>query len=200
MLYIIIFLIIAFLLSLIPISNTDKNQIKKQIIQQDKLNKLINENVIEKSNFYINNEFTKAIVIDEVNTKVNLFSTSNNSCRIYNFDDVIQSEVIIDNSTVTKTNRSKQVVGSVVGGAIAGVPGMIIGGLSGEQITTEKIKSIELKLTLNDLDNPIFKINFSPISNKSFSKDSPQVRNAITSIDRWHGIFNVILKQQNKAI
>jgi hypothetical protein len=177
----------------------NKNQIQQQINQQDKLTKLIKANVLVKSRQFTNQEFTKSIILDEVNKKIHLFTISNNNCKSYNFDDLIQSEIIIDNLSVTKTNRGKQVIGSVIGGAIAGIGGMVIGGLSSEQITTEKIKNIELKLTLNDINNPIFKINFTPPLVKAISKDLPQIKNAINSIERWHGIFDVLIKQQNKV-
>lgn len=201
--YLIGLFVIAFILSNVrfPKSEKEKNQINEQIIRQDKLNKLINDNVIEKTKNYINNDFTKAIVLDEVNNKIHVLNINNSKCLSYDFKDIIQCEVIIDNSTITSTKRGNQILGAVVGEMIAGVPGMIIGGLSANKITTEKVKSIDLKLTLNDINNAIFKINFlPPISNKGLSKDSSQIKNALTAIDRWHGYFKVILKQQNQAI
>jgi hypothetical protein len=201
--YIVALIVIGFLFSLVrfPKSENEKKQINEQIVRQDKLNRLIKDNVIEKSKTYINNDFTKAIILDEINNKVHLFNINNYQCFTYDFKDIIKSEVIIDNDTIISTKRGNQILGSVVGGVIAGVPGMIIGGLSSEQITSQKVKNVDLKLTLNDMNNAIFKINFlSPFPNNGFIKDSPQVKNALTSIDRWQGYFNVILKQQNQVI
>lgn len=199
MFYILGFLVIGILISIIPFSSTSKKERNQQINYQTKLNKLIDDNVIEKTRTFINNEFTKAIILDEVNKKIHLFNVSNNTCRNYNFDDIIQSEIIVDNSTLIKSQKGKQILGAVVGNAIAGVPGMIVGALLPDQIVSEKVKNINLKLTLNDIDNPIYQISFLN-SNKALSKDFAQVKNAITSIDKWHGIFDVIIKQQNKVI
>ena len=200
MLYILGFFVIALLLQFIPKSNKGKQQINEQIGRQDKLNSLIKDNVLEKSKTYINNDFTKAIVLDEINNKIHLFNINNYQCFSYDFKNIIKSEVIIDNNTVISTKRGTQILGTAVGGMIAGVPGMIIGALSSEKITSQKVKNIDLKLTLNDMNDPIFIINFLSPSNKGFIKDSPQVKNALTSLDRWQGYFNVILKQQNQVI
>lgn len=196
MTFIIIFLIISVVVAFL----TNKNPITEQKDKQDKLDILIKHNVIEKSRIYINEKFSKSIVIDEPNKKVHLLYILENKCNTYSYEDIIQAEVLIDNNAITTTNRGSQVVSSIVGGVIAGVPGMIIGGLSSKKTSTEKIKSIELKLTLNDMDNVIYKIDFLIHSGKGFAKDSPEVKNAITSIDKWNGFFDIILKQQNSVI
>lgn len=200
--YIVGLFIIALILPVIrfPKSKKEKRQINEQIIRQDKLNRLIKDNVIEKGKTYINNDFTRAIILDEVNNKVHLLNINNYKCFNYGFEDIIKSEVMIDNDTLISTKRGNQVLGATLGGLIAGMPGMIIGGLSSDKITSNKVKSVDLKLTVNDLNNPIFKINFLSPSNQSYTKDSPRLKNALTSIEKWQGYFSVILKQQNKVI
>lgn len=180
----------------------NSSDIDKKLNKRDKINQLISDRVLVNSKSFINEESTKAIILDEQNKKIHLFSLIENKILSYRFDDVIQSEVIIDNSTVITTNRGKQVLGGVVGGLIAGVPGMIIGGLSSGQKESENIKDVELKLTINDMSNPIFKINFlNPIAvNKGLSKDFYMIKNALTEVEKWQGYFDVILKQQNQVI
>jgi hypothetical protein len=52
-----------------------------------------------------------------------------------------------------------------------------------------------LKLTINDLSNPTFKINFlSPITKVGWSKDSKRVKNALSEIEIWQGYFEIILR------
>jgi hypothetical protein len=192
---IIIFLIISFVVAFLTV----KNPIEVQNEKKQKLDKLINENVLEQSRTYINQEFSKGIIIDEINKKVHLLTILENKCNNYNYEDIIQAEVLIDNNTITSTNRGNQLVGIAVGSILAGGIGAIIGGLSSSKISNEKIRNIELKLTLNDMNNVIFKINFLNHS-KGLSKESSEVKNAINSIDKWNGFFDIIFKQQNKVI
>jgi hypothetical protein len=186
-------------ISIIIIFNTDKDKIKEKIDTKNKLLQLVN-NIKGNNKKFINEENTKAIVIDESNKKVFLFSPIENKKLSYNFDDIIQSEVIIDDNTIISTNRGSQIVGMAIGGLLAGRIGAIIGGLSGSKNSKQEIKNIELKLTLNDMNNSIFKINFLPITNVGLSKDSTKVKNALTKIDEWQGYFDIILKQQNNVI
>jgi heme oxygenase len=188
------------IISIIIIFKTDKDKIKAQIDTKNKLLQLVTD-VKGNCKRYINEENTKAIVIDEVNKKIHLFSPTENINLPYNFDDIIQSEVIIDDNTITSVNRGSQIVGIAVGGLLAGGIGAMLGGLSGGKISKQEIKNIELKLTLNDMNNPTFKINFlSPITKNGWSKDSTKVKNSLSKIDEWQGYIDIILKQQNKVI
>lgn len=127
--------------------------------------------------------------------------------RTINFYDILLSEVIIDNTTVTSTARGSQVASALVGGAILGGVGAIIGGLSGKTSSIENVKKIDIKLTLNDLNDPISKINFldgDDISHfdkkKGFKKESKEYRHAISEVEKWQGIFDVILRNQDQTI
>lgn len=196
MMYIFIFIIFSFLLSIYNIY-LSKFKTKQEISQQSKLIHLINNNVIVRSKEYLNKEFTKAMVLDEQNKKIHFLSTINNNCKTFNFDDLMESEVIIDNISITKFNRGNQVIGSVVGGAIAGIPGMIIGGLSSPTTTSEKIKNISLKLTFNNMNDPIYRFD---LLDKSVSKDSHDYKITMNFIEKWNGYFTIILKQQNNLL
>jgi hypothetical protein len=83
-----------------------------------------------------------------------------------------------------------------VGGTIAGVPGMIIGGLSSQKISSERIKNMSIKLTFNDMDNPVYKFNFLN-SPSGVYKDSHEYRIAMNYIEKWYGYFTIILKQNH---
>lgn len=199
MLYMIGLFIIAILIFALS-TYLDKDNIKEQFNKKNKLLALVNVNVKGKIKKYINEEELKAIVLDETNKKIHLF-ISENVHLPFDFNDIIRSEILIDNETIISTNKGSQIAGSIVGGIIAGVPGMIIGGLSGEQTAKGNIKNIELKLTLNNMSNPTFKISFlSHISKVGHSKDSSKIKNAINEIEKWQGYFDIILKQQNNVI
>lgn len=64
------------------------------------------------------------------------------SIQLYDYKDIIESEVVIDGKSVTKTSRASQFVGTAIGGVLAGGVGAIIGGLSGSTSTKGKVKRI----------------------------------------------------------
>lgn len=47
-----------------------------------------------------------------------------------------------------------------MGGLLAGGVGAIIGGNTGAKTTTEAVKTIDILITVNDIQNPIYMINF----------------------------------------
>jgi hypothetical protein len=198
MTYLLGFFIISIFLFILSIY-LQKGQTQKQIDIKNNLLKLVND-VKGNNKRFINPENTKAIVLDESNKKVYLFSPTNNIKLDYNFDDIIQSEVIVDGNTITSTNRGSQLMGMVVGGILAGGVGAIVGGLFGGKTSKDEIKNIELKLTINNMNNSIFKVNFLPFTKVGWSKDSTKVKNSLSEIETWQGYFDIILKQQNNVI
>jgi len=82
------------------------------------------------------------------------------SARTFSYKDILESEVIIDGETVTKTSRTSQVGGAILGGIFAGGVGAVIGGLSGKTASKEKVKTIQLKIIVNDIKNPLQIIPF----------------------------------------
>jgi len=52
------------------------------------------------------------------------------SSTTYGFDDLISCETIVDDKTLTTTNRGYQVLGGVLGGLLLGVIGVLIGALA----------------------------------------------------------------------
>lgn len=161
---------------------------------------------------YISYNSKSAAVIDEEREKIFIYYVINrNQHNHFNFDfesfdisDLIESELIVDNQTITKTARGGQVAGAVIGGAILGGVGAIIGGLSSSKKNIENIDSIEIKLTVNNLSNPIHKINFlnnetskyHKIKNGSH-KESFLGKTAIKQAEKWQGMFDAILKNNS---
>ncbi|MED4618381.1 hypothetical protein [Priestia megaterium] len=77
-----------------------------------------------------------------------------------NYHDIIQVELKEDDELLVVTSRTSQLGSAIVGGALAGGVGAVIGGLSGKQKQKREVKKIQIHLTLNDLQNPLLKINF----------------------------------------
>ena len=100
----------------------------------------------------IDNEHAKVCLLTRIEGQINH--------RVVDHRDIMASEVYEDGETISKTVRSSQLGGVVVGGLLLGGVGAIVGGLSGKQIQKGKIKRIELRLVVNDPARPVHTVTF----------------------------------------
>jgi len=98
---------------------------------------------------------------------------------------------------VTKTSRSSQIGGAILGGILAGGVGTIIGGLSGKTSSKEKVKTIHLKIIVNDTKNPLQTITF--LSEPTLiDRNSEKFIKANKEVIHWHSLFKVIIDMSDK--
>jgi hypothetical protein len=144
----------------------------------------------ECSDKYISKTFGTSIAYDSSRRKI-CFLT-NNETKIYEYKDIIQSELDIDGETVLKQSLSGTIGRSVIGGVLGGGVGAIIGGTTGSKKGKENIKSIELKITINDATNPICRVNFMNVEAK---KGGLTYELNYIDAEQWHGIITVLIKK-----
>jgi len=120
---------------------------------------------------------------------------SGESTKLYQYKDIIESEVIIAGKSVTKTSRAGQFVGTAIGAALAGGVGAIIGGLSSSTSTKEVIKGVSLKIIVNDTQNPVHLIDFIELTNTGST--IPEL--ALEEAKAWHDLLSVIINQGNST-
>ncbi|PRR94575.1 immunity protein [Bacillus atrophaeus] len=117
------------------------------------------------------------------------------------FSELIESEIVLDNQVVSKVSKS----GVAIGGIMAGGIGAIIGGLSASSKQTDMVKSITLKLTAENLMNPVHYIHFLPSREDAgynidgYKKDSNIIQTALQNAEYWQGVMDVIIKKSNKV-
>lgn len=131
----------------------------------------------------------KGIAFDNQKKKFALLQT-NGSYTVYDFKALIGSEIIIDGKTTTKTNRSSQLAGAVVGGVILGGVGAAVGAMTGSKREEKKIKSVKVKILVDDLTNPSYLIDF--IEDTSTGSTFPAVASA--EAEKLNDILKVILR------
>ncbi|NOT83865.1 MAG: SHOCT domain-containing protein [Methylococcaceae bacterium] len=69
--------------------------------------------------------------------------------------------------------------------------------LSGKTQTSKKINRIELRLTVNDINNPLHNIIFLNLNKKELIYDEKSKNEALQLVRRWYGIIEVVIKQAN---
>lgn len=96
------------------------------------------------------------ILIDDVSRKVCFII--DNTKNIVEFDKIISVEYIQNGKTISSKSTVRTIGGALVGGAIAGGVGAIIGGLSGDSELSTKISSISVKVLIRDISLPTINI------------------------------------------
>lgn len=106
-------------------------------------------------------------------------------------EDILKVELFEGGNSVTSSSRS--IGGAVVGGALFGGVGAIIGGLGGSTKSSATVNKIEIRLIVNDKLNPIYDIDFL---NGEINKD--KLSNTYDNISKeartWYGYFEVMIK------
>jgi ribosomal protein L7/L12 len=118
--------------------------------------------------------------------------------RKFPFSSIVAVEVKENDATITQTNRGSQIAGALAGGLFLGGIGALAGGLTGSTRTRVSIRSLALKLVIDDLANPNFTIwFFKSLSEKGTSPDSILVTPQIKLMERIHAqLLNAIRRGQ----
>ena len=162
--------------------------------------------VLSKINFksddsYLADNFLTALAINRSREEIAILQrnreTDEFAIKIFSFKHIIESSVREDNITVTKSSKGSVIGGAMVGGVLAGGVGAVVGGLSGEKTSTDKVYNMNLSITVDDLHNPHYEINFMNVP-QGVSKSSPVYQNIRTEIDKWHKTFSVIMNRNEK--
>lgn len=174
--------------------------------KNEKINKLHNMQKLLKdftvSQKYQSYDLKSSILLDEERKKVCFIFADTNKTETYDYKDILESEIMEDGKTVTNTSRSSQIGGAIVGGVLAGGAGAVIGGLSGKKSSEKEINKIDLKVIVNNTKSPIKLINFLTADDIDFNgkpfpikKDSPKYKSAMSSINHWHSLLGLLIKQ-----
>lgn len=134
------------------------------------------------------------LAIDEHRQKICLldYRLTGSGHRVFPFSDVLSAEIFQDGASVTKTVRSSQLAGVLIGGLVFGGVGAVVGGLSGSRRTHDTTRRIELRLLVNDTATSIHDVCFLEYETK---KDSFSYRDAIQRAREWHGLIEVLMNR-----
>lgn len=95
--------------------------------------------------------------IDNTNKKV-LYLTENSKI-IFEYSKIISVQLIEDSTIISSKSILRTAGGALLGGAIAGGAGMIVGGLSGNTTANKKVSCVKVVIGLRDIDLPSLEIN-----------------------------------------
>jgi len=198
--------IVMFMVGLIAYFLAEDPEQKKEKLNE-KIKKKFEEENLDVTQQYIS-VYYSVIGLDEKNkkvcfldsnlkTKLPLFDRIEYSAQTYSYKDILESEIVIDGETITKVSRTSQVGRALIGAALAGGVGAVIGGLSGKSTSKEKVKKIELKVIVKDMKNPVKIVTFLDESSP-INKEDRRYKEAYEQVLHWHSLFKVLIEQSDK--
>jgi hypothetical protein len=129
------------------------------------------------------------------NPKINalgFFDTRIIERKIIAHRDILEVTIFEDGNSVTTTSRTSQVAGAIVGNIALGGAGLIIGALTGAKKTSATVSSLEVRLTINNIQSPIWSIAF--IKSET-SKKSSAYQKATNDANKLLGLLKILIKR-----
>lgn len=184
---VIIFVLAAIVVAIIQTVNTSN----KKKAMEDCLARIDDFSATQK---VMGSDGSTGLAIDEQRRKVCLIDHRQQTLaiRVCSYKDLLSCEVLEDGATLTKTVRSTQIAGALMGGLAFGGAGAIIGGLSGKTRTSGKVKKVGLRLAVNDTQNPLHDVNFLNLETK---KDGFLYKQAMEQARHWHALIEILIKR-----
>lgn len=122
-----------------------------------------------------------------------------NKVKKINYKDIVQVELKEDEHSIVVTSRTSQIGGAIVGGALAGGFGAVIGGLSGKQKQKREVKKIEMLLTLDDLKTPYLKMKIVEFDRPTSTNSYPYPEKYEEAFS-WFKLMEVIIKRSEAKV
>lgn len=147
---------------------------------------------------YLSDDYLSGIAINESQQTVAILKRHSVDeelkMKLLNFDDIVECAINEDGNTVTHTSKSSTVGNAFIGSVLAGGVGAILGAMTTDKTTSDRIYKSSLMIVVDDLNEPIHEINFLN-SNMIVDKDSEMYQNIYYEMNKWHKRISVILKR-----
>lgn len=108
--------------------------------------------------------------------------------EIFAFEDIYSCELLKNNEIVARKSTIRTITGAIIGEAIGGQGGMIVGSLSGNSHSKAITNLIELKLVVKDIESPTHKIII-------YNNDKDNYEQLSSEAEKWNARINLIIEQ-----
>ncbi|MFJ7663701.1 SHOCT domain-containing protein [Lysinibacillus sp. NPDC097162] len=115
-----------------------------------------------------------------------------NKSTVYEYSDIVDFELLEDGESVSSGGLGR----ALVGGALFGGAGAIVGGVTGKKKTTGICSSLKLKITLKNINNPVVYVNFIETDMK---KNGTIYKNAYKMAHECLSVLELICNQQQPS-
>lgn len=148
---------------------------------------------IEADNFTATKQIGNFVSFDEGQQKWALLNLRSGKVVVtFNYSDVIGFELLEDGESVATGGLGR----ALIGGALFGGVGAIVGGVTGKRKSKEFCNNLKLKVTMNDINNPVIYINFIETKTK---KDGFTYKTIEGAAQECLSVFQLICDKQAPA-
>lgn len=145
-----------------------------------KVNNLKNFNLKQRIDG-IKNLFTFAI--DEENRRV--VYVDHERVSFIPFDNIVSVEYLEDNITIASKSTMRTIGGAIIGSAIAGSVGAVVGGLSGDTEIKRNVKHVQVRNIIRELASPTLLIT-------CYDRSIMEVINPVIGIEKARKIKDIV--------
>ncbi|MFA1763262.1 SHOCT domain-containing protein len=111
---------------------------------------------------------------------------------VYATDEIMQFELLEDGESIVSGGLGR----AVVGGALFGATGAVVGGVTGKKTTRKIVNTFKIKITFNNINNPLEYIN---LINTRTKTNSSIYQNACNEAQEILSVLSIIVKNNDKA-
>lgn len=120
--------------------------------------------------------------------------------RRYSFKDLVSAEVVKDGAVVTKADRGSQAAGALVGAAVMGGAGAVIGGLSAKTTSSKDVSRVSVRLTLDDAKHPLHSLTFYKKDPAARPEEAERaLEEALEKAERCYALLTVGMRRAQPA-
>lgn len=186
--YLFLFIIVLLVCGGIFAAYIDNQQKKQRGVEMKKAVSSIPDFVPSEKIIGIDNRYT--FMVDYTNRKICYVDLVRQ--LVIPFDKITNVKLVIDESTVYTSSTKRTVGGALVGGAVAGIPGAVIGGLSGDRRRVNLLSSAQVKIFFYDKYNRLLTID--TFNAKTMTVDGKPIKSDGLNKDKYEQGLNVANK------
>lgn len=172
---------------------------KKESQFKDKSDNYISDENVNSSKSIYSDTGLSRLIFDHQNKQVYILKNNVEPVSLP-YSSILESELIENGNTITKTSRVSQLGGALVGGIVGGGVGTVIGGLSAKQTSSQNISTLQIKINTNDLYSPTNSFSVKD-STAPLKKESVTYNKMYDQAYEIHKLVSAIInEQENNAI
>lgn len=185
----------------IGIALSGREDSKKTIRQQKMEERISSMSSFTPTSKIVGVEYFYTFMVDDTHKQICYLDP--NSKRIIPYDKIIRVELNKNGNTISSKSTIRTIGGTLIGGALSGGVGAVVGGLSGNSKSINKVSSIQVRITIRDINNPsltidAFNARTMTTDGKPIEVDECLCQQAISDANKIVDTIRVIIDETDK--